>query len=70
MKLIETSKQANEALKKINHDFPVSIFQVDIGMNRPNYFTVFWGRNPPDLYAHQGNSWENFGSELKKKDWC
>jgi hypothetical protein len=67
MKYFETSKLVNETYKKINYDYPVSIFQGDIGMNRPNFFSVFWGKNPPDLYAHQRNSWENFDSELKNR---
>lgn len=60
-------KQAVDIHKKTNFEYRIGTFRADIGMNiRPAYITVFWGKNPADLYAHTGKGWESFGEEVQK----
>lgn len=42
------------------------MFTGDHGMNnRPAYITIFWGKNPVDLFVHSGESWEILGEEVQ-----
>ena len=35
-------------------------------MNGPAIITVFWGKNPADLYAHARKDWEMLGEEVRE----
>jgi hypothetical protein len=60
-------KQGVDIHKKTNFEYPISTFRADIGMNnRPAFITIFWGKNPADLYTHVGKGWESFGEEVQK----
>jgi hypothetical protein len=62
---INAFKQANDIHKKSNYEYPIATFKGDIGMNRPAIITVFWAKNPADLYAHTGKAWESLGEEVQ-----
>lgn len=61
-----TFKQTIEKTNESNAEYPIARFQADIGMNGPAIITVFWGKNPADLYAHRSKNWEDLGDEGQK----
>jgi hypothetical protein len=61
----EAFKQAIIMNEKEHFDYPISRFQSDIGMNGPAIVTVFWGKNPSDLYNHVEKDWEILGEEVR-----
>lgn len=65
-KYVKAFKQAVDIHKKTNFEYRIARFSGDIGMNsRPAYITVFWGKNPADLYTHTGKAWESLGEEVQ-----
>ena len=66
MKYRKTFGRAVEMQKEANFKYPVNRFQGGIGMNGPVIITIFWGKNPADLYTHLAENWENLGEEVQK----
>ena len=52
--------------RKGDFEYPIIRMQSDIGMNGPAIITVFWGKNPADLYAHARKDWEMLGEEVRE----
>lgn len=61
----KTFRKGVDMQKKTNFDYPIYRLQSDIGMNGPAIISIFWGKNPADLYAHMQKNWNNLGEEVQ-----
>jgi hypothetical protein len=60
-----TFDMAVEKNKAAGIEYPIGRFEVTLGMEKPAIFTVFWGKNQADLYAHLTKVWETLGPEVQ-----
>ena len=58
-------KQAVDIHKKSNYEYRIATFKDDIGMSGPAIITVFWAKDPADLYTHTGKAWESLGEDVQ-----
>ena len=61
----KTFRKAVKMQKESNFDYPVSRLLPETGMNGPAIISVFWGKNPADLYAHMQKNWDNLSEEVQ-----